>query len=237
VQLTRSFFLSDREISVGQFQQFISDANYPKGDKPEKWPGANAKYSPTPEQPVQMVNWYEALLFCNWLSRKEGRTPCYERTGKKEKVKLGDSEFERDVWRMVADATGYRLPTEAEWEYSCRAGTTTEFGSGSDEEILRKYAVLQAGPTAVGGSKLPNGWGLFDMHGNVWEWCWDAWTDQYDTKSPAIDPIGAARIPDRVFRGGCWNDAAEGARASTRNGHTPEYRSSGLGFRVAQSGY
>ena len=86
VQLTRAFFLSDREISVGQFQQFISDANYPNGEKPEKWPGADAKISPTPDHPVQQVNWYDAVLFCNWLSRKEGRTPCYERTGKKEKL-------------------------------------------------------------------------------------------------------------------------------------------------------
>ena len=85
VQLTRAFFLSDREISVGQFQQFISDANYPNGEKPEKWPGADAQTSPTPDHPVQQVNWYDAVLFCNWLSRKEGRTACYERTGKKEK--------------------------------------------------------------------------------------------------------------------------------------------------------
>ena len=134
------------------------------------------------------------MLFCNWLSRKEGRTACYERTGKKEKVNSEMREHERDVWRLVADATGYRLPTEAEWEYSCRAGTTTEFASGSDEEMLRKYAVFQASRTASGGSKLPNGWGLFDMHGNVWEWCWDGY-EKYDAKSPAVDPTGAAGSP------------------------------------------
>ena len=110
VQLTRAFFLSDREISVGQFQQFISDANYPNGEKPEKWQGADAQISPTPDHPVQQVNWYDAVLFCNWLSRKEGRTPCYERTGKKEKVKLGNSEWNTTPggWSPMRPATACR---------------------------------------------------------------------------------------------------------------------------------
>ena len=230
VQLTRAFLLSDREISVGQFQQFISDANYPTGEKPEKWPGADARVSPTPDHPVQQVNWYDAVLFCNWLSRKEGRSACYERTGKKEKLQ---QNVEHDAWRLVADATGYRLPTEAEWEYSCRAGTTTEFASGSDEEMLRRYAVFQASRAASAGSKLPNAWGLFDMHGNVWEWCWDGY-EKYDAKSPAVDPTGAAGLPVRVIRGGGWGRTADYARASNRNRVTPEYRNIILGFRVAR---
>jgi serine/threonine protein kinase/formylglycine-generating enzyme required for sulfatase activity len=233
VQLTRAFFLSDREISVGQFQQFISDANYPKGDKPEEWPGADAEFSPTPDHPVQQVNWYDAVLFCNWLSRKEGRTPCYERTGKKEKVNLGNSEPERDVWRVVADATGYRLPTEAEWEYSCRAGTTTDFASGSDEEMLRKYAVFGASRTASSGSKLPNGWGLFDMHGNVWEWCWDGY-ENYGANSPDVDPLGAAGVLDRVFRGGSWGSYPRDARSAHRGRIGPGIRDGGLGLRLAR---
>jgi formylglycine-generating enzyme required for sulfatase activity len=234
VQLTRAFFLSDREISVGQFQQFISDASYPNAEKPAKWEGANAETSPTPDHPVQQVNWYDAMLFCNWLSRKEGRTACYEWTSKKEKSRsLQGEEVERDEWRMVADATGYRVPTEAEWEYACRAGTTTEYASGGDEEILRKYAVFQASRTASGASKLRNGWGLFDMHGNVSEWCWDGY-DDYDAKSPAVDPTGVVTLLVRVIRGGCSGGAAGSARASYRRWRMPASRFYDLGFRVAR---
>jgi formylglycine-generating enzyme required for sulfatase activity len=229
VQVTRAFFLSDREISNAQFEQFMSDANYPRGEKP-KWPGASGQFSTRSDDPTNGVSWYDAVRFCNWLSRKEGRTPCYERTGKKEKL---EQDVERDARRLRADATGYRLPTEAEREYACRAGTTTEFASGSDEEMLRKYAVLQASFYASGGSKLPNGWGLFDMHGNVWEWCSDGyWT--HDARSPAVYPTGARGVPVRVIRGGNWNNGPYEVRASNRLASTPDFRSSALGFRVAR---
>jgi len=147
---------------------------------------------------------------------------------------------EHEAWRLVADATGYRLPTEAEWEYACRAGTMTEYASGGDEEMLRKYAVFRASRTASAGSKLPNGWGLFDMHGNVWEWCWDRY-GQSPAVDPsgtaAVDPSGAAGVPVRAIRGGSWNLTADYTRASDRHWLTPEIRYNDLGFRVARGQY
>ena len=103
----------------------------------------------------------------------------------------------------------------------------------ADEEMLRKYAVFNTSRTASCGSKLPNGWGLFDMHGNVWEWCWDGY-EKHDAKSPAVDPTGALGVPDRVIRGGGWSSTAVGTRASRRSGNSPEDRSYLLGFRVAR---
>ena len=143
--------------------------------------------SPTGAHPVQQVNWDDAVLFCNWLSVRDKWPGCY--------VQKTNADWTRD-----AGGAGYRLPTEAEWEYACRAGTTTEFSSGDDESLLARYAVFAERSAEPCGSRLPNGWGLFDMHGNVWEWCED-WYGEYG-RNDVEDPIGPPQGSFRVYRGG-----------------------------------
>ncbi len=186
VTLTRSFLLADSEVTRAQFQQFMDDAEYPDTEKPADWPGADEFYSPTEQHPVQGVNWYDAVLFCNWLSGVEGLTPCYERTGEKEK-RAAISAIASDARRLIPGANGYRLPTEAEWEYACRAGSTTTFSWGDDESMADRYAVSSSSYTELAGSKLPNGWRLFDVHGNVWEWCHD-WHGAHGSAATVSDP-------------------------------------------------
>jgi formylglycine-generating enzyme required for sulfatase activity len=241
VTLTHDFYLCDKEVRASHFGQFINDPNYPDKDKPLGWKD-RAAGNDFGASPQDNVSWYDAVLFCNWLSRKERLDPCYERTGKKQKIReeLNNQAAEYDAWRIAANGTGYRLPTEAEWEYACRAGTTTDFASGSDVELLRNYAVFNTGSAqgpSGSGTKMPNGWGLFDMHGNVGEWCYD-WSSDYGA-SDASDPTGPSEYPSigpsyRVVRGGSWNDVALGCRSAFRGRNWPDSRSSGNGFRVAR---
>jgi formylglycine-generating enzyme required for sulfatase activity len=225
VELTRAFFLADREVSVVEFQQFVEDPNTTPSDKPEDRNGVDENTSSTAAHPVQEVDWFDAVLFCNWLSRREKRAECYTR----------DESIEGD-WKLVPDAKGYRLPTEAEWEYACRAGTTTAYGFGDDAELLKGYGVVSSLSTATCGSKLPNPYGLFDLHGNVWEWC----HDQYNTKLPGgTDPVVNFRSNSseggRVLRGGCWSYSEFSARSSCRDGSTPDFRSVYNGFRLSRT--
>ena len=137
----------------------------------------------------------------------------------------------------IASGDGYRLPTEAEWEYACRAGTATRFSFGDDENALGQYAWNSAnsnGQTHPVGGKQPNAFGLYDMHGNVWEWCWDGYDANYYKQSPAVDPHGPGVVAHRVIRGGSLEDGPQFARSALRHGSTPKNRDSNLGFRLAR---
>lgn len=166
-----------------------------------------AAHSGSSSLPVVDVSWNDAVLFCNLLSRQTGLRECYRQNA--------SGEFECD-W----ESEGYRLPTEAEWEYACRAGSNeTRYG---ELDVIAWYRHNSANTVHEVGRKVPNAWGLYDMLGNVWEWCWDI----YDK-----DVYG----PYRVFRGGGWSDPATACRASCRRKSHPTYRIDDLGFRVARS--
>ena len=243
VRITKPFYLGTHEITRGQFRQFIDDTGYQtdaeKGDRkgitvfetvegktqirhdPEGlW--RKVGFEQTDEHPVVGVSWNDATAFCEWLSRKEGKT--------------------------------YRLPTEAEWEYACRAGGTTRYSNGDDPEDLplignvadakakaqfpdlMEYAIRGSDGyvyTAPAGKFRANGFGLYDMHGNVLEWCADWHDDAYYKDSPREDPAGPATTSYRVYRGGSWTGGTARCRSSFRSGYPPSYGSIDLGFRVA----
>lgn len=151
-----------------------------------------------------------------------------------EQVSADDcTEFIR---RLNATGGGtFRLPTEAEWEYACRAGSSARFCFGDDERLLDDYAWTSAnsgGETHPVGLKRPNAWGLHDVHGNVWEWCQDWWDDYVG--GPAVDPQGPAYgfMGARVFRGGCWRGGPDFAACAHRGGRGPGYKADILGLRL-----
>lgn len=232
VKLTKSFLISDREVSRAQFQRFLDDPDTPESEKPKGRDVADTAYGPTDAHPVYRVSWYDAVLFCNWLSRKEGLAPvCYARTGESEMRR----NKEYDVWQLVPNSHGYRLPTEAEWEYVCRAGTVTQFAMGNDESFLHRYAVYLASRAEICGCRMPNGWGLFDCHANIQEWCHD-WFAPYSSEEVAVDPNGPARGIQRVLRGSSFAYVANLARSDRRDATSPENRITiGIGFRVART--
>jgi formylglycine-generating enzyme required for sulfatase activity len=161
------------------------------------------------DQPVENVSWEEAVEFCR---------------------KLSDMPEERTAGRV------YRLPTEAEWEYACRAGTTTQYSFGDDETRLGDYGWFDGNSgskTHAVGQKMPNAWGLYDMHGNVWEWCSD-WYGAY-SDGAVTNPQGLSSGSDRVRRGGSWLNSASICRSAYRRGPSPSNRRDILGFRLALS--
>ncbi|GAA0821734.1 formylglycine-generating enzyme family protein [Streptosporangium amethystogenes subsp. fukuiense] len=163
-----------------------------------------------PRTPVTEVSWMDAVRFCNLLSEAAGLGPCYS---------TGDDPDGQDVVRD-READGYRLPTEAEWEYACRAGTSGVRYGELDE--IAWHRGNSGGEVHDVGTRAPNAWGLYDMIGNVWEWCWDV----YDPEVYG---------PYRVFRGGGLYDRPRGCRASCRRKSHPTFRIDDLGFRLARS--
>ena len=194
------------------------------------------------KRPVEQVSWYDVLVFCNLLSTKNGLSPAYQINGSTNPDDWGDKPLYAwdpsalwDSVQIVSGSNGYRLPTEAQWEYACRAGSTTEYYFGNNENDLYNYAWYSDNSnnqTHQVGKKLPNNWGLYDMHGNVWEWCWD-WYDFYPTTAQT-DPTGAPSGDDRVFRGGSWYNNDSNLLTGYRDYHIPSSQNDNRGFRVVR---
>jgi formylglycine-generating enzyme required for sulfatase activity len=248
VRITKAFYMGATEVTVGQFRQFLKQSGYvpesladgtggygynpqydaSKSKRGDAFEGRDIRYSwqnpgfaQTDAHPVVNVTWNDAQALATWLSKKEGRT--------------------------------YRLPTEAQWEYAARAGTTSRYHCGDDPQCLLKVAntfddaakpywprfAANALPgndgyafTAPVASFAPNAFGLYDMHGNAWEWTQDLYDEDYYAKSPVDDPKGPPDGGEYVRRGGSWHTWSLYARSSYRNWNSPQTRYTLVGIRL-----
>ena len=248
VRITRDFYLGQTEVTIAQFRQFLKDSGHVpesiadgtggygynpkhlvKGARGEHFEGRDKRFSwqnpgfaQRDDHPVVNITWNDAQALAAWLSRVEGKK--------------------------------YRLPTEAEWEYAARAGTTTRYHGGDDPQVLLKIANsfdvsskanwpawgqhALAGDdghafTAPVASFAPNAFGLFDMHGNAWEWTADLYDENYYANSPVDDPQGPKEGNVYVRRGGSWHTWALYSRSSYRNWNSPQTRYTLVGMRLA----
>jgi serine/threonine protein kinase/formylglycine-generating enzyme required for sulfatase activity len=238
VRITRGFFIADREVSVRDFRAFYADSEVHGllEDASGTWE-PDPVISPTPDHPAQRVTWYEAIQYCNWLSRREGRQPCYVLRGEsKLHVDEGDDRAFA-FWVRDPEANGYRLPSEAEFEYACRAGTQTSYFFGEDRRYLESYIAWSNNtrvPARASGVSMPNPWGLFDMLGNVWEWT-DDWYRDFP-ESQEVDPRSVVPSPGgMVFRGGGICTFSGDPVSSSRGSAWPDIRFRNVGLRVARN--
>ncbi len=233
VRITQPFYMGQFEVTNAQYCAFLNDverfdekwidassSDCPIEKRSGRWQikGGDHRFGAKENQPMVEVSWYGAVAFADWLSKKEGKT--------------------------------YRLPTEAEWEYACRAGTTTPFHFGSVNNGRQAnvdgnypYGTETKGPylgktTPVGSREYAaNAFGLYDMHGNVWEWCQDWYKKDYYSESPVNDPQGPTSSDEerRVLRGGAWSNNARYTRSAVRDRSTPGGRNYYIGFRILRT--
>jgi formylglycine-generating enzyme required for sulfatase activity len=211
------------QVSIDSFlmdRYEVTQAEYQRQGFP------NPSHFKGPDLPVEQVNWPLAATYCNARSRSEGLRPCYNEAD-------SSCDYEAD---------GYRLPTEAEWEYACRAGSTADYSFGNDTRQLGSYAWLadnSGKKTHPVGGKKPSRWGLYDMHGNVAEWCNDVYDPDYYRTSPESNPRGPADGKLYVLRGGSWKSAPEAVRSGIRQGELPGFSDAclardAIGFRCVR---
>ncbi len=223
VAITKPFYMGKYEVTMAQFRAFVDATKYKTeaekgGNKGWGWnhgwkelPGVNWKMPNFPQEdnhPVCLVSWNDAQAFVSWAAKSTGKT--------------------------------VRLPSEAEWEYACRATTTTRYYAGQDEQELDKAGWFDGNSgraTHPVGQKAPNAWGLYDMHGNVWQCCEDRAQKDYYKDSPLADPQGGPVAgKDRVLRGGSWSNLPALCRSAHRLFYDPTHRGTSYGFRLVVVG-
>ena len=261
VTLTQGFYMGKYPVTQKQWEEVMGM------DVPlNQVISASPSFGVGDDYPMYWVNWYDALVFCNKLSIMEGLTPAYSIYGSTDPAAWGSvptsltGDPDWDAAQIIAGSTGYRLPTEAQWEYACRGDysnkdtetNTMPFGIGDGTKIKGDMANFDgtypydinfpAGEyndllgtflhkTTPVGSYDPNNYGLYDMHGNVQEWCWD-WYDNYS--GTATDPAGAFSGSSRIIRGGIWDDYGQYLRSACRGSFIPGNRYADNGFRLVR---
>jgi len=193
----------------------------------------DAGHGLNPNNPVQEVTWFGAAAYCDWLNLQEGLALSYD----------------HNSWECFAgdpySAPGYRLPTEAEWEYACRSGSSSAFANGGIAQTgcgyepnlntIGWYCGNDIGWSSAVGLKISNSWGLYDMHGNLFEWVNDWYSGSYYISSPYTNPPGPSSGSNRVIRGGGWNDGAQLSRSADRYSNSPTFTYYDVGFRVVKT--
>jgi formylglycine-generating enzyme required for sulfatase activity len=226
-----------RTVNISEFRMSETEVTQKQWEEVMSW---NDSFFNGDYYPVEQVTWFDCVSFCNALSDADGYTKCYTITNT---WYSGNHIISAEV-SCDFNADGYRLPTEAEWEYACRAGTTTRFCTGDSDSDLERagwYLGHSGSTTHPVGQKERNAWGLYDIHGNVWERCWD-WYDEdyYGTRpDPDLDPTGAPTGASsgsrRVIRGGSLLNEARYCRSAYRSCHSLDSQIKCLGFRIARS--
>ena len=204
VSITQGFAIGSTEVTQALYKAVM-------GENPSRFKGNN--------NPVEQVSWHDVVELCNRLSEMEGLESAYRISG------------ETVTWDRSAN--GYRLPTEAEWEYAARGGGEHVYSGSDDIGDVAWYSSNSGSKTHEVGGKQANGWGLYDMTGNVWEWVWD-WYGEYPS-GKATDPAGPSTGSNRVHRGGSWISNPRRARVANRYRYDPGFRGNFLGFRLARS--
>ena len=237
VTITKPFYMGKYEVTQAEYEKYCSYG----GSKPSSTYGDGDNY------PAYYVSWYDALVYCNKRSMAEGLTPCYSISGNTDPSKWGTVPTSTDsTWNAAEcdwNANGYRLPTEAEWEYAARAGDNTvsslTYAGTNSSSKLGEYAWYydnSSDKTHPVGTKKSTAFGLYDMSGNVYEWCWNWSTESYNTGTEGgSDPTGASWGASRVLRGGSWDDYRDECVVSYRSSCAPWGRNDNVGFRVVRS--